>query len=73
MLKFREATKQNETIQIEYKKIHNANWLSLDQNKQLNKNIIEGLEEEKTVTKFHEQIVTTVNDYISSVDDLRTK
>ena len=35
--------------------------------------MIEGLEDEKNVTKFHEWIITTVNDYISSVDDLRTK
>ena len=35
--------------------------------------MIEGLEDEKNVTKFHEWIITTVNDYISSVDDCRTK
>ena len=35
--------------------------------------MIEGLEGEKTDTKIHEWIVTTVNDYISSVDDIRAK
>ena len=73
MLHFREAAKQSETIHLEYNKIQNENWLSLDQAKQLNTTMIEGLEDEKTVTKFHEWIITTVNDYISSVDDLRAK
>ena len=73
MLQFCEAAKQSETIQLEYKKSHNANWLSLNQAEQLNTTTIEGLEYEKTVTKFYEWIVTTVNDYISSVDYLRVK
>ena len=73
MLHFREAAKQSETIHPEYNKIQNENWLYLDQAKQLNTTMIEGLEDEKIVTKFHEWIITTVNDYISSVDDLRAK
>ena len=73
MLQFREAAKQSETIQLEYKKIHNANWLSLNQAEQLNTTMNKGLEYEKTFTKFHEWIVTTLNDYISSVDDLCAK
>ena len=73
MLQFHEAAKQSETIHPEYKKIHKSNRLSLHQAEQLNTTMIEVLEEEKKVTKFHEWIVTTVNDYISSVDDLRVK
>ena len=30
MLHFREAAKQSETIHLEYNKIQNENWLSLD-------------------------------------------
>ena len=73
MLQFRQAANQSETIHPEYKKIHKENRLSLDQAEKLNTTMIEGLEDEKTVTKFHEWIVTTVNDYISSVDDLHAK
>ena len=73
MPKFREAAKQSETIKLEYKTIHNTNRLSLSQSEQLNTTMIEGLEGEKTDTKIHEWIVTTVNDYISYVDDLCTK
>ena len=69
MLQFREAANQSKNIWMKYKKLK-TNRLPLEYFKQLNATMIEGLEDQETVTKFYKWIITTMNDNIFSVDDL---